>query len=413
MIFPKVWHAHYVKIISGYALGFLIPVWIHYGGSNLLSILVEVIIHHYLPFILLIGALYITAGGIQIIIKAHASALINTLVLSLATFVAGWIGTTGAAMLFIRPFLNLNRTRRHRQHLMIFFILLVCNIGGGLTPLGDPPLFLGYLEGIEFSWPLRYMALPMLTLAVPLLIVFYIWDRMRQEDQPIDKKITFDVKGFQNFFYLMVIIDLVLLSGTWKSGTGIHIYGHLWSLENIVRDLGLLLVSYLSYFKTDASPRHANHFHWAPLKEVAVLFAAIFITAYPVLEMLKSPAPSVFTPWLILLNHADGTPSSALYFWATGLLSSFLDNAPTYLVFFNMAGGDPGQMMGPLQNVLLAISAGSVFMGALTYIGNAPNFMVKAIAESDNIEMPSFFGYAGRAALLLLPLLGIMTILFF
>ncbi len=413
MIVPTFWHQHYGKIIGLYTLGFLGPLGCVQGYHPMISILVEVIIHHYLPFLLLIASLYITAGGIQILIKAHPSASINTLILGFATFVAGWIGTTGAAMLFIRPFLNLNQQRVHRQHLIIFFILLVGNIGGALTPLGDPPLFLGYLEGIDFFWPLQNLSLPMLFLTLPLLFVFYLWDRHRQESVRVDRKIAFELRGFKNFFYLSAIIFLVLISGKWKSGLGIKIYDQMWSLENIVRDTGLLLIACLSYFKTDPGPRRANHFGWGPLQEVAILFAAIFITAYPVLEMLKSQSHSPFASWLTWLNQSDGLPSPSLYFWASGLLSSVLDNAPTYLVFFNMAGGNPQELMGPLAQVLLAISAGSVFMGALTYIGNAPNFMVKAIAESDGIVMPGFFSYTAKALLLLVPFFILMTFIFF
>lgn len=413
LILPNIWHPHYGKIVSFYTLGILLPLLSLKGGYDTLSMVTGIMVHHYCPFLLLIAALYITAGGIEINIRASPSAKINTLVLGIATFVAGWIGTTGAAMLFIRPFLALNKDRLCRQHLVIFFIVLVGNVGGGLTPLGDPPLFLGYLEGVNFFWPLKMLTLPILFLAVPLLIIFYLWDHQYQEPLAKKERISFKIRGYENMLYIGGIILLILITSLWKSKMSLDFLGTSWNLEDFVRDAGLFFIACMSYFKTNPLPRKANNFSWSPLREVAILFAAIFITVAPVLEMLKAGNQGPFHQWLSLVHKADGTPSASLYFWATGLLSSFLDNAPTYLVFFNMAGGDAALLMTTLEPILLAISAGAVFMGALTYIGNAPNFMIKAIAESHDIGMPSFFGYTLRVFLLLFPLFGIMTFLFF
>lgn len=415
LVLPKIWHPHYGKILGLYTSGILVPLFLIKGWQTTIVAVTEIIAHHYLPFLCLIAALYITAGGIQITIQGSVSAKLNTLILAIATFVAGWIGTTGAAMLFIRPFLLFNKDRLHRQHLVIFFIFLVCNIGGALTPLGDPPLFLGYLEGVDFFWPLKNLALPLLFLALPLLGIFYLWDHRLQDPSFTPNKgspFQIRIQGYENIAYLGGVVSLILMTGLWKPETSFSFSGISWELQNLVRDTGLLLLALLSYFKTSPLPRQANDFSWAPLQEVAIIFAAIFITAAPVLDMLKAGEQSPFYEWLRLINQADGAPSPSLYFWATGFLSSLLDNAPTYLIFFNMAGGDPQLLMTTLQPVLFAISAGSVFMGALTYIGNAPNFMVKSIAESYHIRMPGFFGYSGRALLLLLPILGLMIILF-
>lgn len=413
LILPKIWHLHYGKIVSFYTLGILLPLLSLKGGYDTLCMVAEILVHHYCPFLLLITALYITAGGIEINIRASPSAKLNTLILGIATFVAGWIGTTGAAMLFIRPFLMLNKDRFDRQHLVIFFIILVGNIGGGLTPLGDPPLFLGYLEGVDFFWPLKTLALPILFLTVPLLVIFYLWDRRHQEPLANMKEISLKIQGYENIAYIGAIIFLILITSLWKSKMSLNFLGTSWSLENFIRDAGLALIAMMSYFKTNPLPRKSNNFSWSPLQEVAILFAAIFITVAPVIEILKTGERGPLQQWLGLVHNGEGAPSAPLYFWATGILSSFLDNAPTYLVFFNMAGGNAALLMTTLEPILGAISAGAVFMGALTYIGNAPNFMIKAIAESHGIGMPSFCGYTLRVFLLLAPLFGILTLLFF
>jgi Na+/H+ antiporter NhaD/arsenite permease-like protein len=331
------------------------------------------------------------------------------------------MGTTGAAMLLIRPLLRANDNRRHRAHVVVFFIFLVANIGGALTPLGDPPLFLGFLKGVDFFWTTKAMFWPTLTASALLLALFFAIDRWlwRREgearpgaaDPTPDRPLA--IEGRINFVLLAGIIGLVLLSGIWKPDLEIVIYGTAVELQNVARDAGLLAIAWASWRLTPRRIRQANHFSFAPIIEVAKLFAGIFITITPAIAMLRAGNDGVLAPLIHAVTGADGRPNEAIYFWMTGALSSFLDNAPTYLVFFNLAGGDAVALMGPLATTLTAVSAGAVFMGANTYIGNAPNFMIKSIAESRGVRMPSFFGYLGWSLLVLGPVYGLLTLLFF
>jgi Na+/H+ antiporter NhaD/arsenite permease-like protein len=303
----------------------------------------------------------------------------------------------------------------------MFFIFLVANIGGALTPLGDPPLFLGFLKGVDFFWTTKVMLWPTLLASALLLVLFYIvdawfWQR-EHEVRSLDRDPTPDrpirIEGKINFLFLLAIVIMVLLSGVWKSGVSVDIAGTTRELQGIVRDLSLLAIAWASWRLTSASVRHAHHFTWGPIVEVAKLFAGIFLTIIPAIAMLRAGSEGALAPVIALVTSADGRPNDAVYFWVTGALSSFLDNAPTYLVFFNLAGGDAVALMGTMASTLTAISLGAVFMGANTYIGNAPNFMVKAIAESRGVRMPSFFGYLGWSAIVLLPVFVVTGWLFF
>jgi Na+/H+ antiporter NhaD/arsenite permease-like protein len=333
---------------------------------------------------------------------------------------ASLMGTTGASMLLIRPLIRANRHRRRNAHAVIFFIFIVGNIGGALTPLGDPPLFLGFLKGIGFFWPLGHVLLPALLLIAVLLLLFYAIDRhfARQEgDLPADSlhddAESFGFDGAINFLLLAAVVALVLMSGVFKSGIGFRVLGTEIALPGLLRDLGLLAVTALSLAFTPKAVHERNQFNWGPMREVAKLFAGIFLTIIPVIAMLQAGADGPLRAVVRTVTHADGTPDAAMYFWSAGLLSAFLDNAPTYLVFFNTAGGDPAHLMGPLARTLTAISAGAVFMGAITYIGNAPNLMVKAIAEDRGVRMPGFFGYMAWSVAVLLPLFAVLTWVFF
>src|SRR4029079_13330264 len=219
--------------------------------------------------------------------------------------------------------------------------------------------------------------------------------------------------GKINFLFLLAILAMVLLSGVWKPGVSIDIAGTTRELRGIVRDASLLAIAWASWRLTPASVRHAHHFTWGPIVEVAKLFAGIFLTIIPAIAMLRAGSEGALAPVIALVTSADGRPNDAVYFWVTGALSSFLDNAPTYLVFFNLAGGDAAALMGTMASTLTAISLGAVFMGANTYIGNAPNFMVNAIAEARGVRMPSFFAYLGWAMLVLTPIYALLTVLLF
>jgi Na+/H+ antiporter NhaD/arsenite permease-like protein len=321
-------------------------------------------------------------------------------------------------MLMIRPLLDVNRGRRHRVHIVVFFMFLVANVGGGLTPLGDPPLFLGFLKGVDFLWTTKAMLAPTLAVACTLLLAFYLIEKwlFLRGDHPhaaagAGKRLA--IGGARNFVLIAAILAFVLMSGIWKPGLEIEIHGAALELQNVVRDASLLGIAWISWRFTPRRVRQANQFEWGPMREVAKLFAAIFLTIIPAVAMLRAGDQGVLGPLLALVSTEAGEPNNAAYFWLTGLLSSVLDNAPTYLVFFNLAGGDAQSLMGPMATTLAAISAGAVFMGAMTYIGNAPNFMIKAIAESRGIRMPSFFGYVAWSAAILLPLFALLQFVFF
>jgi len=329
---------------------------------------------------------------------------------------ASFMGTTGAAMLLIRPLLRANDNRRHVAHVVVFFIFLVANAGGSLTPLGDPPLFLGFLQGVDFFWTMRHIFPETVFICVALLVIFYLVDRHyyhnREEDLPPALDPTPDSRGIRiegkfNFVLLLAIIGLVLMSGLWKPGIVFDVMG------TAVRDVLLVVVAVVSLMVTPQSARAGNEFNWEPILEVGKLFAGIFLTIIPVIAMLKAGTDGAFAGIVRTVSDANGHPIDSMYFWATGILSSFLDNAPTYLVFFNTAGGDPATLMTRDATTLAAISAGAVFMGANTYIGNAPNLMVKAIAENRGVRMPSFFGYMLWSGGVLVPLFLVMTFLFF
>jgi Na+/H+ antiporter NhaD/arsenite permease-like protein len=311
----------------------------------------------------------------------------------------------------------------HNIHVVVFFIFLVSNIGGSMTPLGDPPLFLGYLKGVGFFWTTVHMVQETAFTAGILLALFFLLDRhlygkdaafrARRPDPTPDSTPPFGLEGTVNIALLLVVVGGVLLSGSWKPGIAFHVGGVEVELQNLARDAILLVAGFVSLAITPKRIREANEFGWGPILEVAKLFAGIFVTIIPVIAMLKAAENGAFAPLVAMVNHADGTPNNAMYFWLTGILSSFLDNAPTYLVFFNLAGGDPQHLMNDIPWTLLAISCGAVFMGANSYIGNAPNFMVKAIAEESGVKMPSFFGYMAWSIGILIPLFGLITVVFF
>jgi Na+/H+ antiporter NhaD/arsenite permease-like protein len=422
LLAPVFWHHHFGKIAAAWALALLVPFGFAFGLATAASTLVHALLEEYLPFIVLLTALYTVAGGICVNGNLHGTPRLNTALLALGTLLASIMGTTGAAMLLIRPLLRANDNRRHTVHVVVFFIFLVANAGGSLSPLGDPPLFLGFLNGVSFFWTTIHLALPMLFICGVLLTVFYVLDsylfhrngeqRTRFLDPTPDTPLL-GIDGKINFVLLIAVIALVLMSGLWKPGMEFELFGTQLALQNVVRDAALIVVTLLSLALTPRRAREGNAFNWAPIEEVAKLFAGIFVTIAPVITILRAGEAGAFAGLVHLVNDASGQPRDAMYFWATGLLSSFLDNAPTYLVFFNLAGGDAHTLMTSGASTLAAISAGAVFMGANSYIGNAPNFMVKAIAESRGVRMPSFFAYLVWSGAVLLPVFAAATWLFF
>jgi Na+/H+ antiporter NhaD/arsenite permease-like protein len=417
LVVKEWWHIHYEKAAAFWALltlGGLIAA----GGLRATAAgFVHSMALEYLPFILMLFALYTAAGGISVEGKLTGSPVANTMLLGLGTLMASIIGTTGASMILIRPLLRANSARKRNVHVVVFFIFLVSNVGGVLTPLGDPPLFLGYLQGIDFFWttralwPAALFAAGILLAAFLLIDSYYYW---REENRPLPAAaaVRLRVTGIANFALIGAAVCAIAGSGFWRPGIGFEVLGTKIELQNMVREFTMVLVALASLRVTSARVRAANGFDWEPIREVAYLFAGIFTCIIPVMAMLAANVNGPFGPIIAMLSRADGAPNNAAYFWATGLLSSFLDNAPTYLVFFHLASGDPAALMGPLAKTLTAISLGAVFMGAITYIGNAPNFMVYAIARRAGVRMPSFFGYMLWSGTILLPLFAAVAWIF-
>jgi Na+/H+ antiporter NhaD/arsenite permease-like protein len=510
------WHNHYGKVAAGWIAVFAVPFLVSFGGHGFYEIL-HIVLLDYVPFIILLAALFTAAGGICLKGSLRGSPMVNTAILLIGTVLASWMGTTGAAMLLIRPILRANAWRKHRVHVIVFFIFLVANIGGSLTPLGDPPLFLGFLKGVDFFWTMKLLPV-MAPVSVALLIIFFIVDTLmfRKEGEAPDdgEKVPLKLEGALNFAMVGLIIGAILFSKSLGDGkfkdtsvaekmnpkieaaelvmgekktalvgfvdanedatfnesntayhtlrvehlhsiaavnqlrakkshdeaTGLHIFGVTVPYSNLVRDGLLILIAFISLritpmFRTqkdehghevaaegeeETNVRAANGFTWEPILEVAKLFVAIFICMIPALLILKAGVDGGLKSVILMVQTSTNDPINAMYFWLTGALSSFLDNAPTYVVFFNTAGGDPTSLMGEggmfdlsVGTTLLAISCGAVFMGANTYIGNAPNFMVKAIAEENGVKMPSFFGYMAWSAAILIPVFIVVSLFYF
>jgi Na+/H+ antiporter NhaD/arsenite permease-like protein len=417
----RLWHVHYGWAAAAWAGLALILMVSTEGLAPTRIALAITMFEDYLPFILMLFALYAAAGGVVVSDFDRATPRLNTLLLALGTVASGLIGATGASMILIRPLLQANAKRHHKAHVIIFFIFLVANIGGVLTPLGNPPLFFGFLSGVDFFWPLRTLWPHLLLTAVLVLAIFYLIDNyftrreLKGEAAPINSSGTayLAIRGFRNLALILGAVGVILMSAIWHPGIGFDVFGAKLELQNILRDGALAVIGLVSLAITPAADRAANHFSWEPLEEVAKLFAAIFVTIIPVMQMLAANSHGPFAPIIALLQHADGSPNNAAYFWASGLLSSFLDNGPTYLVFFIAAGGHAATLMGPMSKTLEAISLGAVFMGALTYIGNAPNFIVYALARRARVDMPGFFGYMLWSGAILVPVFILVTLIFF
>ena len=416
---PHIWHQHFGKIAAAWALAFLVPFAAVFGIGAASGAVVHALLAEYIPFIALLTALFTAAGGIYVKGNLHGSPLTNVKIMGVGAVLASLMGTTGASMLLIHPLIRANDNRQHVAHVVVFFIFIVSNAGGSLTPLGDPPLFLGFLNGVDFFWTVTTLLPETLFLVGSLLAVFYMvdsWYYRREGVLPADPTPDderFGLEGAINFLPLLAVVGLVLMSGTWKPGISFSVWGTEVALQQLVRDVLLVAVVFWSLKITPAGVRAKNQFSWAPMQEVAKLFIGIFLTMIPVLAMLRVGEAGAFAAVARAVTGPDGQPLPWAYFWFSGALSSFLDNAPTYLVFFNLAGGDPAVLMTTLSATLAAVSAGSVFMGANTYIGNAPNFMVKAIAEDRGIRMPSFFGYMLWSGAVLIPLFVIITFIWF
>jgi Na+/H+ antiporter NhaD/arsenite permease-like protein len=416
---PDVWSHHFGKIAVFWALCFVVPCLFHAGPAATMGVLLHTILLEYVPFLVLLFALFTISGGVRVTGCLSGTPLVNMLMLAVGAFLASVMGTTGAAMLLIRPLLRAIAHRRYKVHTLVFFIFLVANIGGSLTPLGDPPLFLGFLKGVSFFWTTTHIFAEMLFATITLLALYFLIDTrlyIREgrpaSRQPRGKAGRLGIEGGVNLVLLLGVIGGVLMSGVWNPGIEYRVGPVEIALQDLSRDVLLLGLAGLSWVLTSRQTRKENDFSWEPIEEVAKLFFGIFVTMIPAIAMLKAGPEGAFKDIIALVTH-DGQPVNHMYFWLSGILSSFLDNAPTYLVFFNTAGGDAQHLMADSPMTLAAISCGSVFMGANSYIGNAPNFMIRSISESQGVKMPSFFGYMAWSCGILVPLFLIMTVLFF
>ncbi|MBU8847997.1 MAG: sodium:proton antiporter [Desulfobacterales bacterium] len=420
LIAENFWHHHFGKVSAFWAVCLAFPFVYAYKGIAIYEIL-HIILADYIPFIILLWALFTISGGILLKGTLRGTPVVNTIIILIGTILASWMGTTGAAMLLIRPLLRANAHRKNKTFIVVFFIFLVANIGGSLTPLGDPPLFLGFLQGVSFFW--TFNILPhMLVASIILLVIYFALDTYCYKKEGVKapddgEKKPLRLVGTYNFIFLGGVVGAVLMSGILNLGEittlGIH-----RPLQDWLRDGLLIVLGIGSLMATPKALKEENEFSWFPIIEVAYLFVGIFITMVPCLLLLKAGPNGAFA-FLI-----EAVKEPVHYFWVTGLLSAFLDNAPTYLVFFNTALGSFYTDMAQSSSVpllmtenaiyLKAISTGAVFFGACSYIGNAPNFMVRSIAAEAGIPMPSFFGYILKYSLVyLIPTFVIVTFIFF
>jgi len=422
LLFQRLWHHHYGKLAFVWSVLTIAPLAALHGAPAALAAFVHAMLAEYLSFIVLLFALYVVAGGVLVTGDLRGTPLVNTAILAFGTMIASVVGTTGASMILVRPLIRANADRLNNVHVVVFFIFLVANIGGALSPLGDPPLFVGFLHGVDFFWTAQHLWLETALVAGLVLAIFIVVDlRHYRSDRLVTtvgetrQPMKLRVSGSINLLLIAAIVGVILISASWRPGIGFDVYGTRVELQNLVRDVALVLIVIFSLVLTPNEHREANDFTWEPIREVAILFAGIFTCIVPVLAMLDAGKDGAFSWLLTLVTARDGGPNDIAYFWLTGALSAFLDNAPTYLVFFELAGGDARELMGPLSSTLAAISMGAVYMGAMTYIGNAPNFMVYAIATERGVKMPSFFGYMGWSTLVLLPvfilLTGVLTVM--
>jgi len=413
LISSSFWHHNYGKVSLFWGILFLLSFVIVFPEYTSFYIL-EVYLREFIPFIVLLLALFTVSGGILISGNLNGSPILNLCILIIGTILASIMGTTGASMLLIRPIIRANSWRDNKTHLIVFFIFLVSNIGGSLTPIGDPPLFLGFLKGVDFTWPLFHMYKPMLLVSIIILVLFYLIDsylyKKEIDKAPVREDLSLKIDGKINFILIGIIIFAVILSGQPFLQNSFLRYENenLMTYGILMQLIILLSITFISLKITPKIIREGNDFTWEPIKEVSKLFATIFITMVPAIEMLKGVKNEVGPmSWMKNVLIEDGQNIDFMYYWLTGILSSFLDNAPTYVVFFTTAGSET------TGSTLLAISCGAVFMGAMTYIGNAPNFMVKSIAEENKINMPSFFGFMLWSILILIPIFIVVSLLFF
>lgn len=420
LVIGELWEKYKPVAVILWSLAFLIPFAINFGGSETLEQFLEVVFGDYITFIVLLFGLFCVAGNIALEGDLAGTPKVNVLMLLIGTLLSSWIGTTGASMLMIRPLIRANKWRKRKVQIVVFFIFLVSNIGGCLTPVGDPPLLMGFMNGVDFFWSLHLFPILLLNVVLLLTLFFIVDTSAYKKDiaeglkpEVKESKAPIRLVGAKNIIFLVMIVGAVILSGILPKMVpffkgSIKIYGDVvFPYTSLLEVVIILLAALLSYKTTNKQVRADNHFTWDAIEEVAILFIGIFITMIPALLILSVKGSDL------------GITKNWQFFWMTGLLSSFLDNTPTYLVFFKTAVSlgmtDGIQVIGGFipKVMLMAISCGAVFMGAMTYIGNAPNFMVRSIAEENGIKMPTFFGYMLWSIGCLVPVFLVDMLIFF
>jgi len=421
----KFWDRNQKYVVLFWSVLITVMLVLYYGYHIAGELVLDSIVNDYLTFIIMLFGLYCVAGNISFEGDLAGSPRVNIFLLAVGTLLSSMIGTTGSSMLMVRPIIKMNSWRKRKHHIMIFFIFLVSNIGGCLTPIGDPPLLMGFMRGVPFFWSLGLWKMLLVNMVLLLTVFFFIDEKAYRSDvaegrRPDISKSGTEIKfvGLHNLIFLVMIVIAVILSGTlpnmpqFQNSAGKVLglslpFGVVLSYPSIIEIVIIMVAALMSFKTTDVQVRTSNHFTWGAIKEVAVLFIGIFMTMQPTLLLLNKMGPTL------------GLNKAYQMFWVTGSLSSFLDNTPTYLVFLTTAGSlkfttGIATTLGKVPVTMLrAISSGAVFMGANTYIGNAPNFMVKAISDENGIRMPSFFGYMKWSICILIPVFIIDTLIFF
>jgi Na+/H+ antiporter NhaD/arsenite permease-like protein len=417
---PNFWSNHYGKIILFWSLTVIVGLGVSLGVPSSVHTILSVAFDQFFPFIFLLLALFTITGGITLHGEHEGTPQVNLILLIIGALASSWIGTTGAAVLLIRPLIKANSWRKFRVHTVIFFIFIVGNIAGSLTPVGNPPLLMGFICKVPFFWPLSKLFEPTLLTTCILLLLYLFMDIYFYKKEPsrpaVGIKRNIWIEGGWNFIPLIAVVPAILISGV-NLGYTFMVFNVPLGLSEIIEIALLVMITIISVKITKKHAQRSNNFTWHPIIEVGKLFAGIFICMSPLLAMLQAGSDGPMKFLVSSLSNNDGTPINGMYYWLSGGLSAFLDSAPAYMVSFSTAVAPSTiaphlYMTQTLPQTLMAITAGSSFMGAITYIGNAPNMMVKAIAEENGIRMPSFFGYMVWSVLILVPLFLLVQFLF-
>jgi Na+/H+ antiporter NhaD/arsenite permease-like protein len=423
LLLPDFWKKHFGKVALAWSAIVLTGIGMAQGADISLKTFLTVMIDQFFPFIFLLLAVFTVTGGIALEGEHDGTPKVNVILLLIGAIISSWLGTTGAAVLLIRMIIQANSWRKYKVHTVIFFIFIVGNIGGTLTPFGNPPLLMGFISKVPFFWPINKLLAPTTLVTILLMIIYFFIDLFyykKEPDKPDYKvKSRIAIDGIWNIILLIFTIFAVVLS-SYNFGTAFLLYHVPVPLSELMEILILLVIIFVSVKITSKEIRSLNNFTWHPIIEVGKLFMAIFICMAPLIAMLAAGIDGPMSFIVHSLSNAKGQPANGMYYWLSGGLSAFLDSAPAYLVFFKTAAAPASAlhiapnlfMTNIIPTTLIAITAGASFMGAITYIGNAPNMIVKSIAEENDIKMPSFFGYMAWSLLILVPIFILVQFLF-